>query len=230
MNNDNVLVLISNYFKANLSYSEILYLLERDQGWTVSLRHLHRILRKCDLNRRTNKTPLNSVIDFVRGQLVGSHSLNGYRYMHLKARMSGLVVDKDTIRLILKALDPEGVSLRSAHKLKRRLYISSGPNQTWHVDGYDKLKPYGFAVHGCIDGFSRKILWLKVSSTNNDPRVIASYFIDYLTAAKIRPKTIRADRGTENVYICGMQRYFSRNQEHFANSFRFGSSTGNQRI
>ena len=22
----------------------------------------------------------------------------------------------------------------------------------WHVDGYDKLSPYGFTVHGCIDG------------------------------------------------------------------------------
>lgn len=22
----------------------------------------------------------------------------------------------------------------------------------WHVDGFDKLKPYAFAVHGCVDG------------------------------------------------------------------------------
>ena len=22
----------------------------------------------------------------------------------------------------------------------------------WHIDGYDKLKPYGFPIHGCIDG------------------------------------------------------------------------------
>ena len=25
-------------------------------------------------------------------------------------------------------------------------------DHVWHVDGYDKLKPYGFPVHGCIDG------------------------------------------------------------------------------
>ena len=24
----------------------------------------------------------------------------------------------------------------------------------WHLDGYDKLKPYGFAIHGCIDGLA----------------------------------------------------------------------------
>ena len=23
----------------------------------------------------------------------------------------------------------------------------------WHVDGYDKLKPFGFPIHGCIDGY-----------------------------------------------------------------------------
>ena len=28
-----------------------------------------------------------------------------------------------------------------------------GPNYVWHTDGLDKLKPYGFAVHGCIDGY-----------------------------------------------------------------------------
>lgn len=28
-----------------------------------------------------------------------------------------------------------------------------GPDFVWHLDGYDKLKPYGFAIHGCIDGY-----------------------------------------------------------------------------
>lgn len=33
------------------------------------------------------------------------------------------------------------------------LYMQ-GPNQVWHLDGFDKLKPYGFCIHGCIDGKS----------------------------------------------------------------------------
>ena len=28
------------------------------------------------------------------------------------------------------------------------------PNFLWHCDGYDKLKPFGIAIHGCIDGYS----------------------------------------------------------------------------
>lgn len=62
---------------------------------------------------------------------------------------------------MLKELDPEGIQLRKAHRLKRRSYVNQGPNDSWHMDGYDKLKPFGFAIHGAIDGFSRKIYGLK---------------------------------------------------------------------
>lgn len=32
------------------------------------------------------------------------------------------------------------------------LILFQRPNFLWHIDGYDELKPYGFAIHGCIDG------------------------------------------------------------------------------
>lgn len=76
----------------------------------------------------------------------------------------GLVVDKETVRQILKIVDPAGVEARCKHRLKRRQYRSKGPNYIWHVDGYDKLKPFGFCIHACIDGYSRRILWLEVGS------------------------------------------------------------------
>lgn len=43
---------------------------------------------------------------------------------------------------------------------------------------YDKLKPYGFAIHGCIDGFSRRIMWLEVNPSNNNPAAVAKYYVD----------------------------------------------------
>jgi hypothetical protein len=39
-------------------------------------------------------------------------------------------------------------------RLKRRIYCC--PNYLWHFDAYDKLKPYGICIHGCIDGFCSK--------------------------------------------------------------------------
>jgi hypothetical protein len=70
---------------------------------------------------------------------------------------------------LLRRLDPEGCARRRAKHLKQRSYTSPGPNLYWHMDGYDKLKLYGFVVHGCIDGWSRKLLWLKVCRSNNNP-------------------------------------------------------------
>ena len=83
-----------------------------------------------------------------------------------------------TVQTLLRELDPEGSRLRRIRRLKRREYLNPGSNYWWHADGYDKLKPYGFPVHGCIDGFSRRILWLKLTKSNNDPRIIGDFFLN----------------------------------------------------
>ena len=81
----------------------------------------------------------------------------------------GLVVSRETVRHVLKLLDPDGVERRSQHKLKWRAYSAKGPNFIWHLDGYDILKPFGLCIHGAIDGYSRQILWLEVGPLNNNP-------------------------------------------------------------
>ncbi|EDO35081.1 predicted protein [Nematostella vectensis] len=63
---------------------------------------------------------------------------------------------------------------------QRRDYVSVGSNWCWHIDGHDKLKKYGFAIHAAIDGFSRRILWCHNDSTNNDPVYIAKYYYDFV--------------------------------------------------
>ena len=110
----------------------------------------------------------------------------------------------------MKILDAGGVELRSSHRLASRSYVSVGPNYLWHIDGYDKIKPYRFAIHGAIDGFSRKIAWLRVASSNNNPKVIASYYMDCIRQLRLVP---RADRGTKNTIICGIQHFLQRNAE-----------------
>ena len=153
--------------------------------------------------------------------------------MHQKLRQMGVTTDQETVRLTLKALDPEGVICRSRNRLKRRIYISKGPNYMWHIDGYDKLKTFGFAIHGCMDGYSRKIIWLKALPSNNDPRIIADIYIKCISKSMIVPQILRADRGSENVLIGGLQRFFRREHgDAFSGvrSFRYGSSTATQRI
>jgi len=94
-------------------------------------------------------------------------------------------------RSFMKTFDSEGVFLRKAHRLKRRKYRAKGPNFVWHVDGYDKLKPYGFCIHGSIDGYSRRLLWLEVSQSNNNPRVIAMYYLEAIRRLGVAPRLLR---------------------------------------
>ena len=76
--------------------------------------------------------------------------------------------------MLMSLMDPEGVKRRKGHRLKRRVYqnkvrqynttllivksyklhaLHFRARFVWHIDGYDKLKPYGCAIHGCIDGY-----------------------------------------------------------------------------
>ena len=45
-----------------------------------------------------------------------------------------------------------GYCIRHSGALVCLKLIWQGPNFLWHCDGYDKLKPYGLCIHGCIDG------------------------------------------------------------------------------
>ncbi|KAJ8311881.1 hypothetical protein KUTeg_010568 [Tegillarca granosa] len=43
----------------------------------------------------------------------------------------------------MKLLDPKGMQNRQRKRLKRRQYSYPGLNFVWHMDSYDKLKPFG---------------------------------------------------------------------------------------
>ena len=153
---------ITFYFELGLEYTEIRSALKMRHNITVSVRHLKRILAEMGLNRRKIYCDLGVLVEFIQTQLQYSGQLHGYRWMYAKCRDHGLRVRKEDVRLVLKELDPRGVTLRQARRLRRRNYFSKGPNFIWHLDCYDKLKPYGFCISGCIDGFSREMIWLNV--------------------------------------------------------------------
>lgn len=158
----------------------------------------------------------------------------GYRSMWQRLNfVYGLHVTQNRTRQMLRIIDPEGVARRTANRLLRRVYRCPGPNHMIHIDGYDKLKPYGIAIHGAVDGFSRKILWLKAGYSNSNPRLIAKFYLDFIRHINGVPKIIRADRGTENVLVHRMHvalRWFHRDGYARENSFQYGRSTSNQRI
>ena len=98
--------------------------------------------------------------------------------------------------------------------------------------------------------YSRRILWLKAGISNNNPRIIAKYFLNYVHSVRGMkmpvaitiacysltlyigvPKLLRTDLGTENSNLAFIQPYLRRNHvDCFSgiDSFRYGKSVSNQ--
>jgi hypothetical protein len=226
---------IAAYFGLGFSNKEIMTYLAVHHGIILSSRTLKRRTCRLGLFRRKNHSDVVDValymINVITNQAGDTH---GYRWMHAKCINEGFVVSQKSVRLLLGILDPEGVGLRRRRRLRRRSYANPGPNAVWHIDGCDKLAPYGLYIHGCVDGFSRYTLWMSVSNTNKDPSLIGGYYIKAIEDLGRCPGRIRSDRGTENTLVCEIQRGL-RNDNLQLNagglsSFMYGKSTTNQRI
>lgn len=94
-------------------------------------------------------------------------------------KLRGISVPCSVVENSLKESDPEGTEERRVHRVVEGstgtiVGLNYGPNDTWYCDGYDKLKPFGFPTHACVDGWSRKVLWLYVTRSNNWPHNIAT--------------------------------------------------------
>ena len=221
------------YYGKNFKYKSILECLEKYHDIKICKRTLVTKLQDYGLGRRYNASS-EQARAYIERELHANGNLLGYRAMWRKLQSNyGMRVRRLTVQKILKELDPEGCEARKAHKLQRREYLNPGPNFTWHADGYDKLKQFGFPIHGCIDGFSRRIMWLEIVRTNNDPRVIGELFLDCVKSLNGCPTVLRTDKGTENGLMASAQCYLRRNHRDHHNELkahRYGSSHSNQRI
>jgi hypothetical protein len=117
---------------------------------------LGRIIQKLELHR--NNVESRDILIFEGIQRLHAAGFvdvgNRVLWRHLNVNL-GIRATSNKVRVFVKMLDPEGVSL-----LCRRMYNNGRSNCIVHIDRYDKLKPYGFPIHGAIDDFSRKKIWL----------------------------------------------------------------------
>ena len=220
--------IITYYYNRGFEYNEILGFLEKHHNHCISYSTLLRRLKQYGLSRRSQPSEdlLKHVRERIKEIIDGPGSMGGYRTIWHTLEMEGIKVPRIVVQEIVKELDPEGTELRKSHCLKRREYYNPGPNYSWHVDGYDKLKPWGFPIHGCIDGFSRRIMWLKVARSNNLPEYPAIYFLDTVKELGGCPVEVVTDLGTENSLLASIQSYFRENPD----AHRYVPSPRNQRI
>ena len=152
------------------------------------------------MNRRKNVSN-DQLCKIIENELNTSLSCVSYRQMTENLCLKyGVNVAKGDFCKALTIVDPDKVNKRKSKTIVSREYLSSGPDIIYHIDGNDKLKRWGFRIHGCVDGFSRKLLWLIVANSNNDPIVISHYFLRCIKKYRIAPNLLRMDKGRENIY------------------------------
>lgn len=125
--------------------------------------------------------------------------MQGYRAIHSALLAKGIKVRRDNVQDACREADVNGVRQRYAQVHVRRKYKVPWINNMWHIDGHHKLGPYGFVIHGAIDGFSRRIMFLGVSDNNR-----ASTVTRLFNAAVEEhgwPSRVRVDRGGENLGV-----------------------------
>lgn len=202
---------IRYYYSRGFQYNEIIKVLFKVHNHKISYRTLLRRLREYGLGR-TVGTNRNDIFESAKGRIneiiSGPGSSGGYRTVWHTLELEEIRVPRSFVQMYLKEINPEGCERRRRHRLKRREYRNRGPNAAWHIDGYDKLKQYGFPIHGAIDGFSRKMPWLNVTRSNNSPDNIAKFFVDAVEETKGCPLELITDLGTENGLAASIQCFF----------------------
>jgi len=138
--------------------------------------------------------------DAIRDFMVDNRQA-GERVVIGMLRHEGIYVERRRFRRLVEEVDVAGRERRAPRRgrLPRGVYTSRGPGFTWHADTYHKLGRFGFVIFGCIDGYSRQIVCLRVSPDNR-----AITHLDSFTAAvasKGVPRKLRVDAGMENVAI-----------------------------
>lgn len=142
----------------------------------------------------------------------------------------GIACTRERIRLSVARVDPAAREKRGKHKKKRVVYNVFVPHQLWHMDGWHKLtQRTGVVVHGCIDGASRKAIYVEAADNNSAPTVLNIFKkATVLPDGKLGlPSRVRGDRGGENVLVADLMilaRGLGRG------SFLVGASWQNQRI
>ena len=114
-------------------------------------------------------------------------------------KSAGIQVTEAFVRANLPKQDHAAAAVRLHRAVRRRVYSVAGAQVLWHSDGCHHLVQYGIVLHGCIDGFSRKIMWFAFRDNNSSDTVGELHRRAILEHGL--PRVIRTDYGFENSKI-----------------------------
>lgn len=195
----------------------------------VSRWTLYRRMRECGIDSASSFSSLtDEELDAKVSEYINRHGgTTGQSYISGYLRSLGLRVQRSRVRESIARLDPKNSAIRWGVVVTRRKYYVPWPNSLWHLDGHHSLIRWGFVIHGCIDGFSRRVMFLQCSDNNLSETVLLLFMNAIDDIGGLWPSRIRVDKGVENVLVCDAM-VEARGQNR--GSFIAGPSTHNQRI
>lgn len=174
--------------------------------------HRYSDISDCELDKLTSQVQLNN-------PNVGVGMLQGH------IRSLGMRIQRQRIRESVLRINPLRAVVRWHQAISRRTYWVPGPNSLWHIDGHHSLIRWRFVVHGCVDGYSRMIVYL-ACRTNNQAATVFRLFRRATMECGV-PSRVRSDKGGENVSVC---HYMVSVRGPGRGSHIAGSSVHNQRV
>ncbi|XP_028412477.1 uncharacterized protein LOC114535309 [Dendronephthya gigantea] len=90
---------------------------------------------------------------------------------------------------------------------------------------------FPLAVYGLRDVFSGFILFLKIWTSNSDPKLIGRWYWEHINNSKVVSKYLRVDKGTENGHMATIHAYLNQQREDVENvedTVYFSPSTNNK--
>lgn len=189
----------------------------------ISRTTLWRRFRDLDLQRYTHLT--NSELDSIMSNLARRFPLNGTIMMWGHLRSLNIFVTRARVQDSLIRVSGNLVETRRRTTVHRRVYSVPAPNCLWHIDGLHCLIRWKIVIHGGVDGFSRRIVFLRASDNNTSNTVLGLFTIAARECGW--PSRVRSDKGGENV---GVARAMLCIRGTGRRSHLTGSSVHNQRI
>ena len=90
-------------------------------------------------------------------------------------RQRRIFIQRWRVRESIIRVDPINHANRWGQRIERRPYSVPHPNFLWHMDSNLKLRHWRMVIHGCIDGFSRCIIYLRVNNNNRATTVLSCF-------------------------------------------------------